>query len=99
MANEFTKIAARYPFRYSLVVGVFVVVIFTTIYQFPLIAGLVSGLLFTIANWLIWRPGGLLRRREKHIPEGPINMRAILPAVAIGVAMFCLVFGVIWLAR
>lgn len=82
-----------------MIVGIFVVVVFTTIYRFPLFVGLVRGLLFAVVNWLFWRPDGVLRRREKEIPEGPVDMKSILQSVAIGVAMLLLAFEIIWLVR
>lgn len=97
MPNEFTKLVTRHTIAYSLVVGVIVAVVLLGIYRLEAILGVAGGALFALGNWVVWRPGGLGRRIEKDIPDGPIDVKTILQAIGLAVLFAIPAFLVIWL--
>ncbi len=92
MANEFTKLAVRHPVSYAVGVGVIFTVLLLTIFGAHPGASVVFGVVFGVANWILWRPGGLAARSQKDVPEGPVRTGMITRSVVIGAAIFGVVF-------
>lgn len=97
MSNEFTKLAVRYPVRCSLATGGLFAVILVAVYRAHPAVGLGGGVLFAVANWVIWRPGGVGRRVERDVGDEPVNSKEIVKFVLVTVVLTGLVVLVYWL--
>lgn len=99
MSNEFTKLAVRHTVGYSLATGALLAVLLVGVFRLHVVAGLVGGVLFAVANWVVWRPGGFLRRRAPEIGEHAVNAKEIVKFAVVTVVLTGLVVLVYWLVE
>jgi hypothetical protein len=98
MANEFTKIAIRYPGIYSLVTGA-VLGALAIIIGLPLPWGVSLGGAYSAITWFLWRRGGPASRRELDrgsVDDQPIERRVVLLQVIVGLVAAVLGGLLIW---
>ncbi len=95
MANEFTKLAVRHPVSYAVGAGAVFTVVLLTVFRAHPGASVAFGVAFGLANWVVWRPGGLAARNEKDVPGDPVRTAVIIRSAVIGAVIFGIVFVVL----
>jgi hypothetical protein len=97
--NEFTKLAVRHPVGYALGSGGVVAVLLLVVFRLHPAISLGVGAFLALINWVVWRPGGIARRREGEVGNEPVNSRGIVKFVVVTVVLTGLVVLAYWLVE